>query len=62
MEAILHHKVEGKGFIISSSIDWKRIVLRHFNRVQRKEGSAEQLLAVMKSKNVPSTLNDQLTM
>ncbi|MGE6755999.1 hypothetical protein ACQKFO_21595 [Rossellomorea sp. NPDC071047] len=44
VQAIINHTVEGEGYINATSKEWKNIVLKKFNHIQRKEWTIEKLV------------------
>lgn len=59
-ELILSYQVTGEAYISTDSREWKRIVLNHFNRIQRCDITLNQLLNIMKNKGVVFSQHDSL--
>lgn len=52
MDRIFNHAVNGEAYFHSPSYKWKSIVLQHFNKIQRKEMSIEQLVSLLEKEGI----------
>jgi hypothetical protein len=52
VQAIINHTVEGEGYINATSKEWKNIVLKKFNHIQRKEWTIENLVDHLESEGI----------
>lgn len=60
IESILNKRVEGEAFIETPPYEWKLLLIRYFNRFQRKEISIDQLLIKLKDDGVVFLQKDSL--
>jgi hypothetical protein len=49
-EKVLNHQVQGEVYILTQGRIWKAIVLRYFNKVQRKEMTVMELVQILETK------------
>lgn len=59
-EQIINRQVEGEGFISTPPRVWKGILIKNFNKVQRKEITIYQLLDKLKEEGVVFLQKDSL--
>ncbi len=52
IEKVLNHKVEGESFIDGPSKEWKRIVLKHFNKIYDNQMTVSQLCSLLNDKGI----------
>lgn len=52
LDMIYNHAVQGEGYFQSPSSYWKNIVVQHFNRIQRKEMTVEQLVNFLEKEEI----------